>query len=107
MTPKKNRVDSRNIKKIFAEGKTLSSPLFNLRFIKSPLKLARISVVAPKNLANTAAKRNSLRRRGYLALSKHLKDIPPGIVGALVFKRTEENVAVLEKEIKSLLAKLN
>ena len=108
MLPKKNRVDKSGINLIFKEGKFISSPFFTFKFVldNSSLK-PRISFIAPKNIAKLAVKRNSLRRKGYLALEKHIKAFPTHILGAFVFKRTEDDILKIENEIKNILSKIN
>ena len=61
----------------------------------------------PKNIAKFATKRNKLRRRGYTALRKFINEFPFGLVGAFVFKKQEEDVLILENEIKNILNKIN
>ena len=107
MLPKKNRVDKSGINLIFKKGKFIVSPSFTFKFIKTDEKGKRISFIAPKSIAKLAVKRNSLRRKGYLALEKHIKAFPSGILGAFVFKKIEEDVSKIENEIKNILNKIN
>lgn len=67
----------------------------------------RLSFVAPKKLAKLAIKRNFLRRNGYRALDRNLKNFPPGIVGVFLFKKYEDSVSILENEIKTILNKIH
>jgi ribonuclease P protein component len=108
MTPKKNRPSTRTIKKIFAEGRFLSTPHFTFKFIltNSP-NPPQVSFIAPKSVAKHAVKRNFLRRLGYAALKNHTRKLPKGILGAFVFKRYEENVSQIEDEIKKVIDKMH
>ncbi len=108
MILKKNRVDKKNIDLIFKEGKFLVSPSLTFKFIlTSNQNPPRISFIAPKNIAKLATKRNKLRRRGYTALRKFINEFPFGLLGAFVFKKHEEDVLILENEIKNILNKIN
>lgn len=108
MLAKKNRVDTRAVEKIFASGKFLNSPHLAFKFIlKGNSTSPRISFVAPKGVAKSAVKRNLLRRRGYRALQKHITAFPAGFAGVLIFKTYQDDVTLLENEIKSFLARLH
>ena len=105
---KKNRANKREIEKIFKEGRFLNSPSLTFKFLlKKDLKIRKISFIAPKNAAKLAVRRNLLRRKGYLALKKQLNQFPVGILGTFIFKRYEENVLIIENEIKAILNKIN
>lgn len=108
MLPKKNRADKKTIEKIFKEGRILSSPYFSLRFIRTNKKEgAQISFIVPKTVSKSAVKRNALRRKGYRILSKYIKDVPEGTLGAFIFKKNLEDSEVIENEVKNLLSKIN
>lgn len=106
MLKKINRASRKEIEEIFRKGKYINSPVFTFKFLKGNIG-KKISVIAPKNIARTAVKRNLLRRRGYRALEKYLSDFPIGTLGAFLFKKHEENISILENEIKSVLDKIN
>ena len=108
MLKKKNRADKKDIDLLFAKGKFLSFPNLTVKFIidnKSPAP--RISFIAPKSVAKLAVKRNSLRRIGYRVLGKYINQFPLGVVGAFVFKKYQDNVLIIENEIKNTLSKIN
>jgi ribonuclease P protein component len=107
MLTKKNRAATKEIEAIFKRGSSLSSPNLNFRFLKNNDKNLKISFIAPKSLAKLAVKRNLLRRRGYSALKKHISEFPLGIMGAFVFKKHQDDISILENEIKTILAKIN
>jgi ribonuclease P protein component len=107
MLPKKNRLDTKTVEKVFKIGSFFTSPSLTLRFLKGKEGLQpRISVVVPKSVAKKATERNLLRRRGYLALGGILDTFPTGFTGVLVFKKT---IPLLEikNETKTLIAKIN
>ncbi len=106
MLPKKNRADRKAVEKIFKEGKFINSQNLTLKFIKSDSAVPQISFIVPKSVAKLAVKRNYLRRLGYSVLEKHLKELPP-ITGAFVFKKYQDDISILENEIKNIFNKLN
>ena len=108
MLPKKNRADKKVIEKIFKEGKFIGSPSFTFKFILINNSLQpRISFIAPKNIAKLAVKRNFLRRKGYIVLKKYINQFPLGTLGVFVFKKYQDDVLIIENEIKSILNKIN
>lgn len=115
MLLKKNRADKKDIDKIFKacppngrEGRFLNSPSLTFKFILvKDQKEPKISFIAPKNIAKLAVKRNSLRRKGYSVLRRHIDKVPRPVVGVFVFKKYQDDIFVLENEIKNLLNKIN
>lgn len=106
MLKKINRATRKEVEEIFKKGKYANSLVFTFKFIKKHTN-KKISVIAPKNVARTAVRRNLLRRRGYRALEKYLAGFPAGTLGALVFKKYEDDIPILENEIKNILGKIN
>ncbi len=108
MTPKKNRAGTRTVKKIFTEGRFLLTPHFTFKFVLTNTSNSpQISFIVPKSIAKKAVKRNFLRRLGYAALKNHMKEFPKGILGVFVFKRYEEDVSMIEDEIKKIIDKMH
>ncbi len=115
MLPRKNRVDKKGIDLIFKEGKSVASPNLTFKFIKTGKNFSpRTSFIAPKSVAKLAVMRNKLRRLGYRALTRHIKNFPSGLMGAFVFKirPTEQSPGreyqtIIEDEIKNILNKIN
>ncbi len=108
MLPKKNRVDKKGIDLVFKEGRFINSPLFTFKFILNNKFLeSRISFIVPKSIAKLAVERNSLRRKGYLALEKHIKEFSSHILATFIFKKKEEDISKIENEIKNILNKIN
>jgi ribonuclease P protein component len=108
MLPKKNRADKKAVEKIFKEGKFLNSPNLTFKYIKNQkLSVPRISVIAPKSVAKLAVKRNLLRRRGYGVLGKYINQFPLDIWGVFIFKKYQDDVLIIENEIKEILSKIN
>ena len=108
MLPKKNRADKKAVERIFKGGRVLNSPILTFKFVlTNNSTIPRISFIAPKNIAKLAVKRNLLRRLGYSVLKKYLKDFPAGIMGVFIFKKHQDDVSILENEIKNILNKIN
>jgi len=103
MLPKNNRANRKDLDKVFKKGSFLASQNLTFRYIK--YKINKISFVTPKTVSKSAVNRNSLRRKGYLALRKYIKTIPFPVVGVFLFKKN--NIENLENEIKNILNKIN
>ena len=125
MLPKKNRADKKAVEKIFKEGKFLNSLNLTFKYTKTlgdksfssgqldsslPTRkflYPRVSVIAPKSVAKLAVKRNLLRRRGYDALGKYINQFPTNILGVFIFKKYQDDISIIENEIKNILSKIN
>ena len=107
MLPKKNRVSKKEVDLIFKQGKIITSPNLTFKYLKNQNKGIKISFIVPKNAAKLAVKRNLLRRRGYAALQNHLDQFPAGLMGVFIFKKRQENISIIEDEIKAILTKIN
>ena len=107
MLPKKNRIDKKTADLIFKSGSFLGSKNISFKFIKENSNISRISFVAPKALFKKAVKRNSLRRKGYLALVDNLSSLPRGILGMFIFNRNIESEKEIEDEIKKIINKIH
>ena len=96
------------VEKIFKEGKFINSPSFTFKFLLTQNStLPRISFIAPKGIAKLAVLRNLLRRRGYTALKKFMTQLPTGLIGVFVFKKYQEDISIIEHEIKNIFNKVN
>jgi len=108
MLPKKNRADRRTVEKIFKEGKFLNSPNLTFKFLKNNNSITtKISIIAPKSVAKLAVKRNLLRRQGYNVLINYINQFPLGISGVFIYKKYQDDVLIIEDEIKNILSKIN
>ncbi len=107
MLPRKNRVDKKAVDQIFKKGSFLNSPNLTFKFILGGKPGApRISFIAPKSVAKLAVKRNLLRRRGYRVLHKYIRDFPTGITGVFIFKTFQDDLLIIENEVKNILNKM-
>ncbi len=107
MLPKKNRPQKKAVERIFKEGKFFTTSNFTFKFIKTGEADVKIAFIVPKSVAKLAVKRNMLRRRGYNVLKKYIQDFPAGISGVFVFKKYQNNISLIENEIKVILNKIN
>lgn len=96
MLAKEHRINKGVFEAIMKEGKMVSSPLFTLRYMPSVDNTVHFAVVAPKSIAKTAVLRNSLRRKGYVAVKPLL--IKP-FIGVLFYKK--EAIKLTSTEISS------
>ena len=107
MLSKKNRANTKEVGLIFKEGNSLSSTSLIFKYLKNSERETKISFIAPKNAAKLAVQRNFLRRLGYRVLEKYIKQFPAGITGVFVFKSYQDDILILENEIKNILHKIN
>jgi len=107
MLSKISRAGTKEVGRIFKEGKFINSPNLTFKYIKNNDKSPKISFIAPKNVAKLAVERNLLRRRGYSALKNHMSLSPAGIAGVFIFKKYQDDVSILSDEIKNILNKIN
>lgn len=107
MTPKKNRGSAEDLKKVFKQGRSIAGTVLSFRFVQNPSPTPpKVSFVVPKTLTKSAVKRNTLRRRGYAALSSFLDQFPPGLVGAMVFRKGEATKEEIQKDIVNVVKRL-
>jgi len=107
MLPKKNRAGTKEVSTIFKEGNFLSSAHLSFKYLKNNSKEIKISFIAPKNVSKSAVKRNLLRRSGYVALEKNINSFPLGLIGVFIFKKYQDDVSIIQNEIKNILGKIN
>ena len=107
MLPKKNRASKKEVDLIFKQVKVIISSNFTFKYFKNHTKIVKISFIAPKGVVKLVVKRNLLRRRGYSALKKYIEQFPSGLVGVFVFKKYQEDISIIENEIKNILSKIN
>lgn len=93
MLPKKERVTKGIFRVLMKKGKTFSTQLFLLYFIKS--ELPQYSFVAPKNIFKSAVKRNKFRRIGY----NILRSIPIKS-GSGIFVYKKPSIIATQPEIR-------
>lgn len=52
-----------SIENVLKRGRVINSPLFSIRYLENPLKMARFTVVVSKKEEKTAVKRNLIKRK--------------------------------------------
>jgi ribonuclease P protein component len=107
MLKKKNRANTPEVEEIFKNGRFLNSANLTFKYLLINNNNKKISFIAPKSVTKLAVKRNLLRRRGYYALRKYIDQFPAGILGVFVFKKYQDDVLIIENEIKTILNKIN
>ncbi len=108
MLKKKSRVDTKTVERIFKTGKFINFPNLTFKFLLNiNSDVPRISFIVPKTVSKKAVERNSLRRKGYNVLGKYIKQFPVGLLGVFVFKKYQNDVLIIENEIKTILNKIN
>lgn len=102
MLPKKNRVNKNTFMAIMDKGSITSGSFFVFRYIKQDFP--SFAFVAPKKLAKTAIKRNSLRRKGYNII--RLYDLKPA-AGIFFYKKEGITASIpeIKKDIEYILKK--
>ena len=107
MLSKINRIDRKGVEQIFKSGRFINSTHLSFKFILTQTNISpQVSFIVPKTVSKLAVKRNALRRIGYNALKKYIDIFPLGIKGVFIFKKTQENISILENEIKEILQKI-
>jgi len=108
MLPKKNRASKKDVDEVFKNGSFINSPNLTFKFlIKKEIFGPRISFISPKSVNKKAVIRNKLRRIGYNIFKKYQKAFPSELVGVFIFKKYQDDVLILENEIKTILSKIN
>ena len=102
MLSKKKRVTKSTFLAIMEKGSIISGSFFVFRYIKQDF--SQIAFVAPKKIAKTAVKRNSLRRIGYNII--RIYDLKP-CAGIFFFKKESLSIKTpeLKKDIDFILKK--
>lgn len=102
MLPRKKRVTKELFNLIMKKGKVTQGSLFLFRYISQPSP--QYAFVVPKNIAKKATQRNSLRRRGYSAISSNEVK---GSAGVFFYKKEgkEASFEEISSDIKSILTK--
>lgn len=97
----------KDIKALFARGKSVFDMALGVRFRKNNLPVSRFAVAVGVKISKKAVVRNLVRRRLRAVLEKHLADFRPGFDVIVLVKEgvTKQTFAELEKTLLSLLNK--
>jgi ribonuclease P protein component len=106
MISKKHRVNKGLFDKIFKEGKIIHTPIFMFKYVKNLENKGFYAFAAPKTVAKTAVKRNSLRRKGYNVL--RVTGIPTGFSGVFFYKKgtSDSDLSKIKESINYILGNL-
>ncbi|OGE86126.1 MAG: ribonuclease P protein component [Candidatus Doudnabacteria bacterium RIFCSPHIGHO2_02_FULL_46_11] len=100
-----NRLRKQNdFDRLYQTGRTISGPLFNVRWVNNGLADSRFGVVVSKNTAKLATRRNRIKRKVRAGLKGFLVGIKGGLDIVIIIKRP-----ALDKEyteIKEELGKI-
>jgi ribonuclease P protein component len=102
MLPKENKIKRAAFDELLKKGRVYHSSFFSLRATKTSDKLTKASFVVSKKVANTAIKRNLLRRRGYAAIKGFIEG-NPGLILAFFLKKEAASLPFLEYKKEILL----
>jgi ribonuclease P protein component len=108
MLPKTHRLrQEKDIKALFARGKSVFDIVLGLKFRKNNLPVSRFAVAVGVKISKKAVVRNRLRRRLRAILEKHFVDFRPGFDVIILVKEgaTKRTFVELEKTLLSLLDK--
>ena len=110
MLPRKNRVTKAFFEEILGKSLCVHTPLFSFRFQKlKPDKENRFTVVVSKKVANTAVKRNLLKRRFRAVLQdlikNNLRNRKSGTAGIFFLKKevSETKFSLVKEEIRHVI----
>lgn len=63
-----------SIENVLKRGRVINSPLFSIRYLENPLKIARFTIVVSKKEEKTAVKRNLIKRKFREIIRKTFKN---------------------------------
>ena len=107
MLPKRNRVNKKEVDEIFKNGSFVNSPNLTFKFLHKKGIESKISFISPKSISKKAVIRNKLRRIGYNILKKNKNYLPVGLIGVFVYKKYQDDIYMIENEIKTIFNKIN
>ncbi len=108
MLSRKRRLPKAFFEKNFlSRGSFFDSAFFSFKYGNLPAGETRFGCVISKKVAQSAARRNQLRRFFYRTLSEFYPGVRPGFYGLFFLKKEALNVsqALLKQEIENALKK--
>ena len=107
MLKKKEKVPRRLVQHIIARGKGVQGAYLTLCVIKNTDAVSKFSFVVSKKVASRATDRNTIKRRGYAAVSNVYKDIKPHTAALFFVKKevVQASFRLLQKDVIDLLAR--
>jgi len=106
--PVRNRLRSeKDIKALFAKGRSVFDFTVGMRFRKTDLPISRITVVVGTKVSKRAVVRNRLKRRIRGILEKQIPVIPPGFDMLILVKKEsiDQTTAELEAQLMRIAKK--
>lgn len=98
MFPSVNRLrNEKDIKTLFAKGRSVFDVTLGIRFAKNNLPVSRFTVVVGTKISKRAVVRNRLKRRIRGIVEKRLLDIQPG--SDVLFLVKKETIAQTHKQL--------
>lgn len=108
MLSKKNRTNKQEMDTIFQKGVSVWSSGVGLKFYIDQQKTSpKTSFTVSKKVEKLANKRNSLKRKGYLAIRSLFPRLPKGFVGAFSIKNKGLTTQTIKQEIEKILNKIH
>ncbi|OHA94050.1 MAG: ribonuclease P protein component [Candidatus Zambryskibacteria bacterium RIFCSPLOWO2_02_FULL_39_26] len=107
MLSKERRIRKNQFPEILKHSKRYNSTNFLLYVMKGLNLDSKFSFSVSKKICKKASGRNKLRRRGYSAITRHIKKIKPGYLCFFSIKNGnlgEKSFTYFEKEIVELLS---
>lgn len=119
MLPKQNRLPTKEIKRIFKEGKNFKSRFLLLKLAPESLEAQeaceaeearnppQFTVVVPMKVSKKATKRNRIKRLIRESLRKKIDKVEPGTNGIIMGLPhiIDKNYKEIDEEVKNLLNK--
>jgi ribonuclease P protein component len=108
MLPKNKRLTTAIQKKVFEKGRSVFGPTVSLVYInEDPTLPSRFGFSLSKKSVKTAPKRNVIKRKGFEAVRKLLKNINSGYCAVFVIKKdiSKEPLTFFLKTIEDLIEK--
>ncbi|MCC2631099.1 MAG: Ribonuclease [Candidatus Paceibacter sp.] len=93
MLPSSRRVSRILFEKTLHNGKVFHGAFFSLRIGSVEGEPTKAAMVVSKKIDKRATKRNTLRRRGYRVLAKHIGSMQPGFTVLFFAKKGAEAVS--------------
>jgi ribonuclease P protein component len=105
MLSAKNRLNKREVERIFRKGANLSESFLYARFLENKAKRSRFAIIVSKKIHSGAVERNRLRRKTYAILQELMPNFSDRnldmAIGYRSAPKSEEEIApIIEKDLK-------
>ena len=109
MLKAENRIGKRKeFEEVMASGRMLSTPLLGFKYLVKNDEEKRLGIIVSKKISKKAVVRNKIRRRWYEAVAKMLSELPVGLRGVALVKKTiiDKKTEEIGIEAKAMFGKL-